>query len=414
MDFRPTPSNDLTAAAPPDLGLSDLLKNDVPMHQLDLLDIATVGDLWMGQSLNDPTPELTNQLSSPPSKVVSIGEPSPNRSPGYQTICDVKSQQVSPEQTMNSSTLSLPSMKKFKNWFNNSRAQRNLGGMYSKLFKGLLLTYVDSAQMKSKDPDTISIESRSSGNFSTERYLSTPVDDEPASAYAQRIPDTDEVQNESDMVDSVSDTYVASNASSFKSSASASASASSHASFSYSLGRTPRRGRRRYKNSIKESKNIYLSIKESNERYKAKRQDALKTKRPAFFCTFCGNPYTTSGFYPVTWPFCLETQPSNEHLSNHSYLECDHLKQHIQRVHHKGGNGKLKNIEDILKEWERQAPPLGLNGPALHCGFCGMRFREWECRVAHVAWHFTRGLDLSSWWPGRKSKPQWTGGIRTW
>ena len=154
------------------------------MHQLDLLDIATVGDLWIGQSLNDPVPELTSQLSSPPSKVVSIGEPSPNRSPGYQTICDVKSQQASPEQTMNSSTLSLPSMKKspptripkearlileenfqsspypstqdvstiakltslkpttVKNWFNNSRARRNLGGMYSKLFKGLLLAHV--------------------------------------------------------------------------------------------------------------------------------------------------------------------------------------------------------------------------------------------------------------------------------
>jgi hypothetical protein len=219
------------------------------------------------------------------------------------------------------------------------------------------------------------------------------------------------------MVNSVSDTYVTSNVSSFGSSASV----SSHASFSSSLGHTPRRGRRRYKNPIKES----------NKRYKAKRQDTLKTKRPAFFCTFCGNPYTTrykwkrheesvhvaartwvcvpSGFYPVTCPFCLEAQPSNEHLSNHSYLGCvqkpveertfthkDHLKQHIQRVHQKGGNGKLKDIEDILKEWGRQAPPLGLNSLALHCGSCGMRFREWESRVAHVAWHFIQGLDLSS------------------
>lgn len=134
-----------------------------------------------------------------------------------------------------------------------------------------------------------------------------------------------------------------------------------------------------------------------------------------------------SGFYPVTCPFCLEAQPSNEHLSNHSYFECvqkpveeraftrkDHLKQHIQRIHHKGGNGKLKDVEDILKEWERQAAPLGLNSPALYCGFCGMRFREWEGRVAHVVWHFIQGLDLSSWWLGRKSKPQWAGGIRTW
>ena len=106
---------------------------------------------------------------------------------------------------------------------------------------------------------------------------------------AQRIPDTDEVQNESDMVDSVSDNYVTSNASSFGSSASA----LSHASFLSSLGRTSRHGRRRYKNSITESRNIYFSIKESNKRYKAKRQDDLKTKRPAFFCTFCGNLYTT-------------------------------------------------------------------------------------------------------------------------
>jgi len=169
--------------------------------------------------------------------------------------------------------------------------------------KASLSCEVDSAQMKSKDPDTISIASRSSSNFSIGRYLSTPVDDEPASACAtlsattrqspiaeiwnpkdnwwtldaQRIPDTDEVQNESDMVDSVSDTYVTSNASSFGSSASAFV--SYHASFSYSLGCTPRRGRRRYKNSMKESKNMYLSIKESNKRYKAKRQDALKTKR---------------------------------------------------------------------------------------------------------------------------------------
>ena len=124
--------------------------------------------------------------------------------------------------------------------------------------KASLLCEVDSAQMKSKDPDTISISSRSSSNFSIERYLSTPVDDEPASACAilsatarqspiaeiwnpndnwrmldaQRIPDTDEVQNESDMVDSLSDIYVTGNASSFGSSASA----SSHASFLYSLG----------------------------------------------------------------------------------------------------------------------------------------------------------------------------------
>lgn len=166
-----------------------------------------------------------------------------------------------------------------------------------------------------QDPDTILIASRSSSKFLIERYLSTLVDNEPASACAilsattrqspiaeiwnpkndwwtldaQRIPDTDEVQNESDMADSVSGTYVTSNASSFGSSVSA----SSYASFSSSLGRTPRRGRRRYKNSIKESKNIYLSIMESNKRYEATRQNALKTKRPAFFCTSCGNPYMT-------------------------------------------------------------------------------------------------------------------------
>ena len=125
--------------------------------------------------------------------------------------------------------------------------------------------------------------------------------------------------------------------------------------------------------------------------------------------TWVGVP---SSFYPSAWRHGLPTK----HLSNHSYLECvqkpveertftrkDHLKQHIQRVHHKRGNGKLKDIKDILKEWGRQASPLGLNSLALHCGSCGMRFREWESRVAHVAWHFIQGLDLSSWWPGRKS-----------
>ena len=42
--------------------------------------------------------------------------------------------------------------------------------------KASLPCEVDSAHMKSKDPDTISIASRSSSNFSIERYLSTPVD----------------------------------------------------------------------------------------------------------------------------------------------------------------------------------------------------------------------------------------------
>src|SRR6266576_2661534 len=81
-----------------------------------------------------------------------------------------------------------------------------------------------------------------------------------------------------------------------------------------------------------------------------------------------------------TCPNILYFKCVQKSVEERAFTRKDHLKQHIQRVHQKGGNGKPKDIEDILKEWERQAPPLGLNSPALHCGFCGIRFREWESR----------------------------------
>ncbi|OCL04494.1 hypothetical protein AOQ84DRAFT_391515 [Glonium stellatum] len=477
----------------------EFLQTDARMHHLDLADSTELDDSWIGQYLNDPVPELSNQLFSMPSATIPSEQSPLNHSsrPNGRSSTRIPSRII--KQTVSSIFQSITPKKKsslyrispearvileeqfqsspypcvedvaqlaqltslkpstIKNWFNNTRARKSFHGQCATTEAGLLRA-ADLSQGNGKGPDASSIisvasvasskVSKSSSNFSIKRYLEVSIDDEPvaksaisnaanqgesntdewSSKYLWRIQASRQIIDpdmEEDLADATSDIHPRSIISSIESSTPA----SSCASFMSSSGRARRRGRRRY------IKDEYAFSSNVNRHLGFKRTRPFKIERSTFFCTFCEKPFSkkyewrrheesvhmparvwvclakTDVFY-LKCPFCPETLPSAEHMSTHCYLEClekpieersfnrkDHLKQHIQRVHQKRGNGNLEDIRDILNEWGQQTVHLKPNHPALYCGFCQLRFENWESRVKHVAQHFAKGLDLSSWWP---------------
>lgn len=212
-------------------------------------------------------------------------------------------------------------------------------------------------------------------------------------------------------------------------------------SLTSSFGRAPRRGRKRWRYAPYSRKASPPGYDHAPYRRRETEPSTSKASTRLWYCTFCGKQFLskyewkrheTSVHLPqsnwvccpyVDGPlpkchFCSKEWPSEIHLGEHRYQECqsrpetertfyrkDQLAQHIRRVHQMThlGHTDRENIDitDLLAEWHRPAAALVSNDPALHCGFCGKLFLTLEERMEDVAAHFINGLDLTAWWPGR-------------
>jgi Helix-loop-helix DNA-binding domain/Zinc finger, C2H2 type len=83
-----------------------------------------------------------------------------------------------------------------------------------------------------------------------------------------------------------------------------------------------------------------------------------------------------------------------------TFYRRDHLAQHFRQTHHVSSKDR---INGYIARCQKDAPPLPLEDPALHCGFCGERFETWSSRVVHITEHFKSGEQWINWWPERKS-----------
>lgn len=101
--------------------------------------------------------------------------------------------------------------------------------------------------------------------------------------------------------------------------------------------------------------------------------------------------------------YCLQLEPTRQHLDEHNHRACvgmdrtfnrkDHLVQHLRLVH------RLADIPP-LHEWRAQAPPF-----ICRCGFCDQRLNSWGERVDHLAGHFRQGATMSDWEGGHEFTP---------
>lgn len=159
-------------------------------------------------------------------------------------------------------------------------------------------------------------------------------------------------------------------------------------------------------------------------------------KRTKFYCTFCQKRFHSRSEWmrheqtihmpeelwiccprirvsPSRCPFCEQTNPSRLHLADHNYFTCqakplsertfgrqDHFLQHISQVHKVSPGQKPARLTELVKAWRH---PLSLKEghQALHCGFCGLTFENYQERTRHVSQHFLEGVEMMSWWKDR-------------
>ena len=204
---------------------------------------------------------------------------------------------------------------------------------------------------------------------------------------------------------------------------------SSSAKSATSLGRAPRRGRRRYRH------NPYGTKPGKDDAKSDPLQDVQGGKTTKYHCTWCfarfARPYEwkrhqetlhvprqvwvcTPGAKkddlqpPQVCPYCMKLYPDEQHLQEHNYYTCakkstskrtfarkDHLFQHIRQVHLKHADEEQLNP---FSEWKGEAEQVPPESRALWCGFCRRYHSSWEKRVKDVARHFGEGEDLSTWW----------------
>ncbi|CAG8404847.1 unnamed protein product [Penicillium salamii] len=96
--------------------------------------------------------------------------------------------------------------------------------------------------------------------------------------------------------------------------------------------------------------------------------------------------------------FCELAEPTEEHLSGHSYEACqglsnefrsfhrkDHLVQHIRHVH---------NVQKVppIDDWKIEVKDV-----ISRCGFCDTTLENWDDRVSHLAKHYHKGSTMKDW-----------------
>jgi len=96
---------------------------------------------------------------------------------------------------------------------------------------------------------------------------------------------------------------------------------------------------------------------------------------------------------------CDEQNASLQHIKNHdeftncagkdtetrTFLRQDHLTQHIKGTHFKSQTITPSSLRLLAHAWRIDNPSI--SQMALHCGFCGTAFMDWEARKDHVYDH---------------------------
>jgi hypothetical protein len=113
---------------------------------------------------------------------------------------------------------------------------------------------------------------------------------------------------------------------------------------------------------------------------------ALDPAREDIVCSFCGELDATEGHFMAHHRAAeCYGKPELERTFNRK----DHLKQHLNRFH-----GVHISNDDVIKDWERK---MDHSHHVWHCGFCGVKLRDWDHRAMHIGGHFREGMSMASW-----------------
>lgn len=130
----------------------------------------------------------------------------------------------------------------------------------------------------------------------------------------------------------------------------------------------------------------------------SRHEKSLHLSLEKWFCAPQGPVTTDAATGLKTCAYCQESDPSAEHIEQHSRAACDeksieartffrkdHLRQHLRLVH----GCELRPHMDAWKASVRE-----INS---RCGFCDQRFTFWQDRVDHLAAHFRDGAEMRNW-----------------
>jgi len=108
--------------------------------------------------------------------------------------------------------------------------------------------------------------------------------------------------------------------------------------------------------------------------------------------------------------FCLQRIDSLDHFQKHAIVPCsskctiertfprkDLLKQHVLLAHLAEVSTTVKKRFEVPKEWSRELEVAPAGPCSLWCGFCRCTLETTAKRMDHVAQHFRKSQDMSTW-----------------
>ncbi|OJJ46446.1 hypothetical protein ASPZODRAFT_40785, partial [Penicilliopsis zonata CBS 506.65] len=128
-------------------------------------------------------------------------------------------------------------------------------------------------------------------------------------------------------------------------------------------------------------------------------EKSLHLSLESWTCAPFGPTYTDASSSLSRCVFCNSEHPSEAHLRNHRFWECqekpcalrtfyrkDHLVQHLRLMH-----GVEKGSSQV-EAWRSEVTHINSR-----CGFCMEVFTRWTDRNDHLAAHFRQGLLMKDW-----------------
>jgi Homeobox KN domain len=106
-------------------------------------------------------------------------------------------------------------------------------------------------------------------------------------------------------------------------------------------------------------------------------------------CAFCRKLISPSEVFYHPEQCCHRIgECMNKSLNQRSFYRREHILQHIRGFHTSSLSSRM------LSEWESSKNEAER---FWKCGFCGEDIFGWDARATHIAAHFRKGLDMSTW-----------------